>query len=147
MAENLSFLANTIYPGKKIIVWAHNFHLRHNVKGEESGYHMGAWVVKEFRPVLYTIGLYMYQGEAAWNDGSIYTIYPPTKDSLEAICYRARCKYLFVDMLNQVESEGNSWMFTSIVAKSWGKYSYVMVLRDQYDGILFIHTVNPPDYL
>jgi erythromycin esterase len=147
MAENLSFLANTFYPGKKIIVWAHNFHLRHNVKGESPVYFMGAWVAKEFRPVLYTIALYMYQGKAAHNDRSIYTIYSPNKDSLEAICYRARCKYLFVDMLNQVESEGNSWMFTSIEAKSWGIYRHVMVLRDQYDGILFIHTVNPPDYL
>lgn len=147
MAENLSFLANTLYPGKKIIVWAHNFHLRHNVKGELPGYHMGAWVVKEFRPVLYTLGLYMYQGKAAMNDRSIYTISPPNQDSLEAICYRARCKYLFVDMLFQEECEGNSWMFTSIEAKSWGKYPHVMVLRDQYDGILFIHTVNPPDYL
>jgi len=147
MAENLSFLVNTLYPGKKIIVWAHNFHLRHNAKGEEPGYYMGAWVVKEFRPVLYTFGLYMYQGEAASNDRSIYAILPPNKNSLEAVCYRARCKYLFVDMLNQVESEGNSWMFTSIEAKSWGKYQHVMVLRDQYDGILFIHTVNPPDYL
>ena len=77
----------------------------------------------------------------------VNTITSPYKDSLEAICYRARCKYLFVDMLYQVESEGNSWMFTTIEAKSWGKYPNFMVLRDQYDGILFIHTVNPPDYL
>jgi erythromycin esterase len=147
MAENLSFLANTIYPDKKIIVWAHNFHMRHNVKEEEPGYYMGSWVVKEFRPELYTIGLYMYQGEAAKNDRTIYSIYPPNQDSLEAICYRTRCKYLFVDMLNQVESEGNSWMYTAIEAKSWGIYQHVMVLRDNYDGILFIHTVNPPDYL
>ncbi|MGD2088961.1 MAG: erythromycin esterase family protein [Candidatus Aminicenantes bacterium] len=81
------------------------------------------------------------------NDRSIYTISPPNRDSLEAICYQARCKYLFVDMLFQEESEGNSWMFTTIEAKSWGKYRHFMVLRDQYDGILFIHTVNPPDYL
>ncbi|UCH97883.1 MAG: erythromycin esterase family protein, partial [Candidatus Aminicenantes bacterium] len=147
MAENLSFLANTIYPGKKIIVWAHNFHLRHNVKGEIPVPSMGAWTADEFRPVLYTIGLYMYQGKAAWNDRRVYTIAPPDKDSLEAICYRARCKFLFVDMLYQVECEGNSWMFTSIEAKTWGKYLRVMVLRDQYDGILFIHTVNPPDYI
>ncbi len=81
------------------------------------------------------------------NDRSIYTISPANKDSLEAICYQARCKYLFVDMLFQKESEGNSWMFTTIEAKSWGLYSHFMVFRDQYDGILFIHTVNPPDYL
>jgi erythromycin esterase len=147
MAENLSFLVNSLYPGKKIIVWAHNTHILHNVKGEIPHPSMGARVVNEFRPVLYTIGLYMYQGKAAWNNRAIYTIHASYKNSLESICYWARCKYLFVDMLYQVESEGNSWMFTSIETKDWGRYTRFMVLRDQYDGILFIHTVNPPDYL
>jgi erythromycin esterase len=149
MAENLSFLANILYPGKKIVVWAHNFHIRHHGEGvtNYSVRTMGTWTAEEFRPVLYTIGLYMYQGSAAWGDGDVYTISPPNANSLEAICYRARCKFLLVDMLSQVESEGNSWMFTTIEAKSWGNNPLYMVLRDQYDGILFIHTVNPPDYI
>ncbi len=30
MANNLTFLANDMYPGRKIMVWAHNFHIRHD---------------------------------------------------------------------------------------------------------------------
>ncbi len=148
MGMNLSTLANTIYPGKKIIVWAHNFHIRHNQEAVSATpvKTMGAWVVDEFRPELYTIGLYMYRGRAAYNNRDIYTIPTPYPNSLEAICYRARCKFLFVDMLNEQLNTGNSWMFERIYARGWGTFNYIMILRDQYDGILFIDTVNPPSY-
>jgi erythromycin esterase len=149
MGTNLITLANTIYPGKKIIVWAHNFHIRHNQEAVSASpvKTMGAWVAEEFRPELYTIGLYMYRGSAAYNNRDIYTIPTPYFNSLEAICYRARCKFLFVDMLNEQLNTGNAWMFERIYVRSWGKYNYTMILRDQYDGILFIDTVNPPSYM
>jgi len=149
MGINLSTLANTIYPGKKIIVWAHNFHIRHNQEAVNSTpvKTMGTWVAEEFKPILYTIGLYMYRGSAAYNNRDIYNIPTPYPNSLEAICYRARCKFLFVDMLNEQLNTGNSWMFECIYARSWGKGNFMMILRDQYDGILFIDTVNPPSYI
>jgi erythromycin esterase len=108
---------------------------------------MGTWVEQEFRPVLYTIGLYMYRGKMANNSRMVYDIQPASPNSLQAICYQARCKFLFVDLLHQVETGGNSWMFREIEVLEEGKYFPLMVLRDQYDGILFIDTVNPPDYL
>ena len=149
MGINLSRLADTIYPGKKIIVWVHNFHIRHNQEAVSATpvKTMGAWVVEAFRPELYTIGLYMYRGSAAYNNRDIYNIPTPYPNSLEAICYRARCKFLFVDMLNEQLNPGNSRMFEEIFARGWGKYHYPMILRDQYDGILFIDTVHPPNYL
>lgn len=30
MADNLEFLLRELYPGKKIIVWGHNFHSQHD---------------------------------------------------------------------------------------------------------------------
>jgi erythromycin esterase len=148
MAENVSVLVNTMYPGRKIIMWAHNYHIRHNEAAVTYGYQsMGFWVKEEFRPVLYTVGLYMYRGQAALNNREIYDIASPAPNSLEAICYRARCKYLFVDMLHEEQNPGNAWMFQPIKCKSWGKYDHSMILREQYDAILFIDTVKPPDYL
>lgn len=148
MAENLSVLANRLYPDKKIMVWAHNFHIRHDGEAVDTYpvQTMGSWVFEEFAPELYTIGLYMYRGTAAYNDRTVYSILPPTANSLEAIGYQARCKFIFIEMLNQVVTGGNSWMFMPVVAKEWGLQSLRMVLRDQYNGIIFIHTVSPPDY-
>ncbi|MCK5003998.1 MAG: erythromycin esterase family protein [Candidatus Aminicenantes bacterium] len=151
MADNLSFLIETVYPDKKIITWAHNGHILHaNPKVQKyQGYNkrsMGSWISERYRSSLYTIALYMYEGQAAQNDRKIYNITRPLDNSLEAICNEAAGEFIFVDMLNQVEVEGNSWMFAMTPVRSWGIYEQKMVPRDQYDAILFIKTVHPPDY-
>ncbi len=147
MAENLAFLYERLYPGKKIMLWAHNFHIRHNQEAINGFKTMGAWVAEKFRPVLYTIGLYMYRGQGTDNAAQVYNVAPAAPGSLEAIGYHARLKHFFLDMLNQTEEPGNSWMFGEIPNKSWGTSDMESVLKDQYDGILFIDTASPPDYM
>lgn len=151
MADNIDFLLDILYPDKKIMVWAHNYHIRHNNDQvrltSSSNVTMGYWVADRHRDELYTIGLYMYRGQARWNSGQIYDITRASTGSLESIMYQTRKKYVFVDMLHQAETPGNSWMFQFITALSWGTYANEMVLRNQYDGILFIDTVTPPDYI
>jgi len=150
MADNFEYLISNIYPDKKIMVWAHNFHIRHNnsaVPYYEGLKTMGTYIAQNHRTDLYTIGLYMYRGKAAWNNRDVYKIEPARSGSLESIFYRARTKYCYVDMANEEQDEGNSWIFQSIYSKSWGTVDLRMVLKDQYDGILFIDTVNPPEYL
>jgi len=88
----------------------------------------------------------MYRGKAAWNNRNIYDIEPAISGSLESIFYQARKKYCYVDMANEQRDSGNSWMFESICSKSWGTTDLQMILKDQYDGVLFIDTVNPPQY-
>jgi len=72
---------------------------------------------------------------------------PATSNSLEAILYHARKKYLFVDMLNQTYNEGNKWMYYTITAKCSGFADEEMIIRDEYDGIIFIDSSSVPDYL
>lgn len=147
MAENLACLVERIHQGKKIMIWAHNFHIRHRQEDINGVQTMGKWVAEKFRSDLYTVGLFMYRGKAAWNNREIYSITAASADSLEAIGYRARLKFFFLDIFNQVQVPGNSWMFTEIPSKEWGTAEVKSVLRDQYDGIIYIDTVNPPDYL
>jgi erythromycin esterase len=52
-----------------------------------------------------------------------------------------------VDMLYEDENAGNSWMFRETVAKYWGTMPHRMILRNQYDGILFVDTVTPVVYV
>jgi len=150
MASNIEFIADELYPDKKIIIWAHNFHIRHKnteVNGRDMSETMGTRIAQKYRAELYSIGLYMYRGKAAKAGRDIYTISYASPNSLEALFYTARRKYLFVDLMNQILNEGNEWMFVSISSKTWGAITEQMVLRDQYDAILFIDTVNPPEYL
>ena len=160
MADNIDFLLDALYPGHKIIVWAHNCHIRHAnnsiiipeypitwVNTNCPFQNMGSWLAQRYRPELYTIGLYMYRGQAAGNSRDVYDIEPATSGSLESIFYRARKMYCYVDLYNETRNNGNSWMFENINAKAWGSYPLKMVLKDQYDGIIFIDTVTPPDYI
>jgi hypothetical protein len=58
MFENLRFLAERMRPSQKIIVWGHNYHLRHENFGRR----------------VFTIGEYAFEGEAADNSRTPYTI-------------------------------------------------------------------------
>lgn len=152
MAENAEFLLTQVYPDKKIISWAHNFHVCHDSEQiADASYEvvesMGTHLIKNFRDDMYTIGLYMYRGQAAFFHMSIYDINAATSGSVESIMYHARKKYCFVDMLSQKKNSGNSWMFTAITAKYWGTEPETIIPRNQYDAILFIGTVTPVEYL
>jgi erythromycin esterase len=153
MADNLDFLLNTVYPGKKFIVWAHNFHVQARTgtdfrdttnRGMRT---MGTWVAERHRAELYTVGLFMYRGSAAMNTRSIYPIAQMRSGSLESILHRAPWRYSFVDFTRAQRTSGSEWMWKKITAMSWGTNPEQMVPRDEYDGVLFIDTTHPPQYI
>ncbi len=154
MAQNIDFLLKTMYPDKKIMVWAHNYHIRHAntqtliLPGLTPGINVHGEYLVELgrRNDMYTIGLLMYRGSAAANNRQVYAINSVTAGSIESIAYQARKHYLFFDMTSQVRSDSTVWMFEQRVAKEWGVNQLLGVWRNQYDGILFIDAVNPPVY-
>ena len=148
MANNLTFLANDLYPGKKIMVWAHNFHIRHDNTATTSRQPtMGQWIRERFRDQLYTIGLYMDRGTAAQNNRVVYPINPGPTDSMEWVMANSGSPNLFMDFLHQQPTDGNSWMFESTLQRDWGVNAFRMIPRNQYDGVLFIDAVRAPSYL
>jgi erythromycin esterase len=148
MANNLSFLADDLYRDRKIMVWAHNFHIRHdNAATSSIQPTMGQWIRERFRDQLYTIGLYMDQGTAAQNNRVVYSISPGPPNSMEWVMANTATPILFMDFLHQSRSTGNSWMFQSTSQRDWGVNPFTMVPRNQYDGVLFINSVRPPSYL
>lgn len=154
MADNLDFLADIAYPNKKIMLWAHNAHIRHRnedvvYQGTTSANNekaMGSWISERRSNELYTIGLLMNKGQAAHNNREIYTVEPATGTSSEALLKIPQLD-IFIDLKNDVFSEGSEWMHTERVAREWGLNDDKMVLKDQYDGIIFINEVTPPEYL
>lgn len=149
MVDNIDFLLNRLYPEEKIIIWAHNSHTCHNGAAIPGGLanSTGKWIVRSHRPELYTIGLYMYRGKAATNGRVVCDVTRAMSDSIESVLYLTRREYCFVDMLEQTPNDGNSWMYESVYAKGWGTTNWPLVPRNQYDAILFIHTVSPPTYI
>ena len=148
MADNLTYLARQIYPDRKVITWAHNFHIRHqNARTPSQFATMGSWVKDRFADDLYTIGLYMYQGTAAWNNRTVYTITPAQPSSMEWILAQSGKPALFVDFARQQRQAGNSWMFQDLLQREWGTNAFHMTIRDQYDGVVLVDNVSSPRYL
>ena len=63
MAANVRFLAEELYPGQRIIVWGHNYHVSHAAENVEPradvfpgvpARAMGSWVRKWFGRAVYT---------------------------------------------------------------------------------------------
>jgi erythromycin esterase len=153
MADNISFLANELYPGKKIIVWAANIHVRH--ANEQTTWvfpTMGGRLVKRFRDELYTIGVYPNRGTIP-GARSVFTIDPAEPGTLERLLSDAGSPRMFVDLLNQPRTEGTRWMYEPMLSRDGsiaGPQAMLPVLivpRDQYDGLLFIDRVTAPRFI
>ena len=154
MADNLDALLDRIYPGKKVIVWAHNAHIQHD-RGHsyENGDPstgvptMGTWVSQRHQAELYTVGLFMYRGSAADNIRRVYEVTPAAANSLEATFYPVRKKQFFVDLSQAGSERGTEWIRQMTVSKDWGVTPLLQVIGNQYHGILFVDRTSPPTYL
>lgn len=155
MADNLDALLDRIYPGAKVIVWAHNFHVQADrphafadTDPDNSAIAtMGTYVAQRHRAELYDVGMFMYRGTAATNDGFDYAVTEPAAGSLEATFFPVRMKQFFVDLSTAGSAPGTEWIHRHTVSKDWGITPVRQVIGDQYDGILFIDTSHPPSYL
>lgn len=141
MADLLDELLDEVYPGRKVIVWAHNLHV---AKSATDGQRMmGSWVNERRGREVYTIGVYMGRGTGAMNDRKTYEIAPPPSGSLEAVMTNAGWTMSFVDLAGANEG---GWADMKLVAREFGRGSAQLVPRQAYDAILYIDTVTPPRY-
>jgi erythromycin esterase len=149
MATNMTFLLDTLYPGRKIVAWAHNSHVRHDSPAIPSSSElvMGYELAKRHRDDMYTIGFYMGAGVSANNLREPVYVIPPAANSLEAIMLHTERRFAFVDLLHRAQQPGTAWMFQQTEALGWGAARYFQIPRNQYDAIFFIHTTSMPVYL
>jgi erythromycin esterase len=152
MAENLAFLLDTLYPNRRVIVWGHNYHLRHDNLAippdtarfpDVAARTMGSWIHERYGDSVFTVGLYAYQGTAADNSGEIYRIAPAQAGSLEALLHEIGAGALFLDLSRAPRAPETAWMDERITARYNGTTPLSMVLRHQYDAIVFVDSVSP----
>jgi len=146
MADNLDFVLDTLYPKQKVIVWAHNAHIAYTAEPSGEFKPMGAWLAERRRSDLYTLGVYMGRGAAAYNNRQIYPILPPAADSFEAILANGGYKMSLLDFSRPQGSPEAEWLTTSLAARTWGINPVQLVPANSYDGVLYIDTVTPPQY-
>lgn len=144
MADNLDFLLDRKFPGRKAIVWAHNFHVSREPRAHADSGTMGTIVARRRGAEVYTVGLYMGRGVAAENDRSPYDIAPLAPNSLEAILASAGWKTSFTDLSKPPIP---SWAGETLESLEWGRFPVKIVPSRAYDGVVYIDTVTPPEYV
>lgn len=150
MAANLQVLLDTLYPGRKVMAWAHNDHLMHDEPGTTLYpifKNLGNWIANRYGASVYTLGLYMYAGSAAKNDQGIYLIPPAPAGSLENLLHQSGQAVSFLDLSQAGSHPGAAWMFSRMDVRDWGLTTFQMVPHAQFDGILLVDTVHPPAYV
>jgi erythromycin esterase len=120
-ARNLRWLAEEVYPGRKLIVWAHNVHVINAAFAP--GFSalrpaprpgdmvpMGLSTARAFKGHVYTLGLTSYAGLDRWvnSKGTATPIPAPGPDTLEARLHALGRPYLFLNSadLDPVDRHG-----------------------------------------
>ncbi|UCG51640.1 MAG: erythromycin esterase family protein [Candidatus Latescibacterota bacterium] len=150
MGENLLWLLENRFPGRKVIVWAATFHNARNISSVEfvgwPGVYdgvetMGQVVGDALGDQVYSIGFTACEGEA----GSIYN--PPTQlqpiveGSLEDFLYQTEMPYLFVDYRG-LPSDGQ-WLAEPLVSWPLGYSPARADWTQVMDGLLCTRVMTP----
>jgi erythromycin esterase len=117
-ARNLRWLIEKGYPGRKIIVWAHNAHVMNAYYKSDwksisldpvadamkpSGVYLAEWLGE----ALYTIGCTAYAGEEGWVGGKPTPIAAAREGGIEERLHRLGMPYAFLDLRDARSVAGN----------------------------------------
>lgn len=146
MGENLVWLAGTLHPQKKIIVWAHNYHIFRNVRevegtGNPAAFEglttMGDVVRSAFGDHAFVLGFTAHGGE--W--GYWYPDYDPTPltsppaGSLEDLFHRAGIARGILDLRNTAGD--GAWLSDRTVARPLDYFDALARWPDVMDAVFF----------
>jgi erythromycin esterase len=150
MGTNLAFLAQRMYPQRKLIVWCATFHALHdantiypvgNAKMYETTVTAGEVARAELGEQMYTIGFEAHTGQA----GAVFRPQPttlptsPTR-SIGAALAEHDGRFLFLDFRGL--SEGHA-LRKPQVTRQLGYMPATAVWPQQVDGIVFIREMFP----
>ncbi|WP_188935880.1 erythromycin esterase family protein [Puia dinghuensis] len=150
MAKNLIWLAEKAYPGKKIIVWAHNGHVAKGMsslvtgsqpppKGEDAFVPMGATIHHYFGSRAYCIGFSGSEGSYMnYVNDQIVNVAARPAGSIEGTLAGAGYTYAFVDYRR---ATGPLRQLQQATLADYGEARGIW--PEVFDGLFFIAKVSP----
>ena len=150
MAENLIWLAQHRYPGRKIIVWAATFH---NAKVLElvdvptmPGLYdgrvpMGQIVAEALGDEFYSIGFTASEGRVGVLFMDSWVLEPPAKNSLEDLLSQTWFDRLFVDY-RSLDDDG-AWLSEPLESWPLGYLEMIADWTQVMDGLVYTRVMTP----
>jgi len=153
MAENVGWLAETKYPGAKIVVWAHNFHVSSTTLGADRS--MGSFLDERYGHAYYRLGFAMDHGTVRASPAvnsriMAQDLAAALPDSLEAVLRSGGARY-FLNLDTLPPSPLRTWLDGGTLEREIGwMYSpamdnafYVSTdVRKRFDGLIFIEETH-----
>jgi erythromycin esterase len=148
-AKNLRWLVEEGYPGRKVIVWAHNVHVMNAYYGSDwksitldarpscmkpMGVFLAEWLGKD----VYTVGCTAFEGEDGWVGSKPTAVPAASEGSVEGQLHRLGHAYCFVDLRGARGAAGNP--LHRPLSMRVPKYDEVEVadVTRPYDGLFFV---------
>lgn len=160
MADNFKRLVEQEPPGTRIVLWAHNGHIASDTSGsfQSIGTHLRRFYGKDY----YALGFSFNQGSFQSREGKPkdptkrmlmpFTVAPAPKESADWYLTQTSLKAFIVDFRSTpTHTDVDRWLALPQPMRSIGStyspddepyYFNKMVIRKQYDGLLFIENTT-----
>jgi erythromycin esterase len=145
MADNLIWLADRWYRGRKIIVWAATFHNVRNIRQIDSqtpDLDYSKWVTMGHRvwealgDDVYSLGFTAYAGQKAeWMEPVAYSLPRPTHGSMEDLMGRAGLRDAIIDFRGA--GPARVWLSKPMIARPFGYREMKADWTASLDGMFF----------
>jgi len=150
MGENLLWLADEAFPGRKVIVWAATLHVARVVEGIDwvnssasyAGYTtMGQVVWEGIGTDAYVVGFTAGGGQVGNWRSEPWQLPPPEEGSLEEVFMDAGFLNAFLDL--RAIPSGGEWLSEYLLSRPMG-YSYMRARWPRHmDAIIFTRVMQP----
>jgi erythromycin esterase-like protein len=154
MADNLKWLAETKYPGEKIIVWAHNYHVSKYAGHYPENFlnkaaSMGSVFAQDTTLAnrTYIIGFTSYEGTAGRLFSKTYKIEKPKPNSFEN-WINPKYSYAFVDFKafnRKYPLDGEPFYMSGAIKGNRYHSSQEGAWNRIFDGVFYIRDMYPCD--
>ena len=146
MAENIALYANILYPEKKVLVLAHNFHVSKFNPNEQV---MGEYLQEKFGEAYYAFGIYGASGTYADNSRNPKQLAEPDgQNDLKRYIKLQSGEIHFIPIPNKPKA-GAAWLFGNTkVTDTFNDLSNTenVQLNRWFDGLIFLKTISPAQY-
>ncbi|MEO8066649.1 MAG: erythromycin esterase family protein [Flavobacteriales bacterium] len=148
MAGNVRWLADVVYPGHKLVIIAHNYHIARNNANEKT---MGEWLHAHYADRMFVIGSFAGGGTYADNTRKPTPMLPPDSSARDI-------KHVITGLggfahylrIPAEPTPGTQWLYEPVVVKdTFIDFSdrNTLVPAQHFDALLLIARVSPPVFL
>lgn len=148
MAKAVTAWADSIDGKRKVVVWLHNDHARYGnfQAGEHSIVSMGSFLREIYGSDVYTVGFFMGRGLITDNGRNVRDVITPEPDGIEGFLGAAGLPANYLILRDNSNPDVREWAGSSRAYMRMGIQPMKLVPAEEFDALLYIDKVGPPDY-